>query len=139
MQRKRWHPQQFAATLQRVLDHLDLRQTDIATWAGVSQSQASRWVAGRSRPGHDTLQRLQHALLAHAPNDGHLRDLVRTLGAAAGYPALSADVETIEIDPRERRIRALGLPPDVEARLLEIRRQQDVQLDQMIELARRQK
>lgn len=83
-----WDAPTFARTI-KVLKDSGLTATDLATLAGVSRPQVSRWSSGAHRPGYDPLKRLSEALISQRPD---LRDAVATLVTAAGYPGIAADL-----------------------------------------------
>lgn len=89
-----WHPELFSQELRNLRLYLQVRQATLAEWADVSASQLSRWHAGSSRPGYDTLRKLLTAAIADRPDDDRLRSIAERLAEAAGYPRLlDPDVE----------------------------------------------
>ena len=90
-----WDAPAFARTI-KVLKGLGFTATDLATFAGVSRPQVSRWSSGAHRPGYDPLKRLAENLLAQRPG---LRDAVAALVDAAGYPGIAADLGITDPTP----------------------------------------
>lgn len=135
-----WDSTTYAETLRAITATLDVKQARLAEWAGVGQSQVSRWVAGVSRPGYEALRALRSGILDHAPGDAEVAELVDRLGAAAGYtelaggpaPSTQADIPAEEVE----RIRALGLSEADTEILLQIRRSQIRQLEEVVESMR---
>lgn len=90
-----WDAPTFARTI-KVLKDAGLTATDLASLAGVSRPQVSRWSSGAHRPGYDPLKRLSETLLAQRPD---LRGAVAALVDAAGYPGIGADLGITEPAP----------------------------------------
>ncbi|MFC4565518.1 helix-turn-helix domain-containing protein [Nocardiopsis mangrovi] len=113
-----WDPDRFRTALHAIRDGLDVRQTQLAEWAGVSPPQVSRWLGGRSRPGYDSIRRLQRAILSTAPER---LALVQGIGDAAGYPGFPTSrpggptaVPDADADADEGRFTAEGVVLDTE-------------------------
>lgn len=90
-----WDARVFARTI-KVLKDSGLTATDLASLAGVSRPQVSRWSSGAHRPGYDPLKRLAEALISQRPD---LRDAVAALVDAAGYPGIAADLGITDPTP----------------------------------------
>ena len=130
-----WDAPTFARTI-KVLKDSGLTATDLASLAGVSRPQVSRWSSGAHRPGYDPLKRLAAALLGQRPD---LRSAVAALVTAAGYPGIAADLGITEpaspapeemVSPYsgevwriarnlERRAKDAGLTPEQEREAIE--------------------
>lgn len=138
MHGKFWEPEAVATCTRRLLDLTGMSGVALATLAGVAPSQLSRWSRGTTRPKQATLARLRRELAEHgygADVDAVVADLTR----AAGYPAESttAPRHLAELTAEEiASIRALGLPDDDTELLIDIRRSQIAQLQEVIDRMR---
>lgn len=137
MHGKFWEPEAVATCTRRLLDLTGMSGVALATLAGVAPSQLSRWSRGTTRPRQATLARLRRELAEHgygADVDAVVADLTR----AAGYPAESTTARHLaELTAEEiASIRALGLPDDDTELLIDIRRSQIAQLQEVIDRMR---
>jgi transcriptional regulator with XRE-family HTH domain len=80
-------PARFRELLSQIMTGAKLSQQDIASLAGVSRPQVSRWLSGDHRPGFDAVQQLASALQASYPQlAGDTVALVRAAGYSAAAP-----------------------------------------------------
>ena len=85
-----WDAPALADALWRLRDR-GYSASDLASLAGISRSQMSRWTSGGHRPGYDALRSLTAALLEANPTDEY-RGIIADLCVAAGYPGIASDL-----------------------------------------------
>ncbi|WP_435107828.1 helix-turn-helix domain-containing protein [Nocardiopsis synnemataformans] len=128
-----WHPKRFRDALKQLREHLKVKQVTFARWADVGEPQVSRWSAGKSRPGYDSLRRMLMEAIAQRPDDEVVHRLAAAVSDAAGYPQmpLAPEYETEEsaspysdqawkiVTSLEAKAKKAGLPPELERALIE--------------------
>lgn len=105
-----WDSGSFRELLQRLMDAGSLSQRDVARYAGITQSQVSRWLTGNHRPQFDALQALAAAVRDRHPG---LAPLMAALLQAAGYDggtSQDGDGPLPDVEPPDPV--KLLLPPD---------------------------
>jgi len=95
-------PARFRSLLSKIMKDADLGQQDVATLAGISRPQVSRWLSGDHRPGFDALQRFTGALQVSYPQvAGNAAELMQAAGYVSAPTETVARAETTRIYPPE--------------------------------------